>query len=171
MPSYPGSRVRISRATASSTITALSGGSLPRKTYRIMSLNTNTNQLSVELLSQIIDTNATGIIIINRENNIVFWNQWLEKTSQIKKENALNKNIFSLFPELTGSRINKAIDLSFSKGNASFISHAFNKKAFPIFSHNDINKPLQPTLHIKRVKLQNNELYCFIQICKSKIII
>lgn len=132
-----------------------------------MSHNTNTNQLSVELLSQVIDTNATGIIIINRENNIIFWNQWLEKTSQIKKEKALNKNIFSLFPELTGSRINKAIELSFSKGNASFISHAFNKKAFPLFSHNDINKPLQQTLHIKRVKLQNNELYCFIQITDS----
>ena len=132
-----------------------------------MSQNILNGQLSVELLTQVMDTNATGIIIIDNESNIVFWNQWLEKTSLIKKEQAYNKNLFSLFPELKNSRIHKAVDLSFSKGNASFISHAFNKKTFPLYSNGDQNKPLQQTLYIKRVKLENNELYCFIQITDS----
>lgn len=132
-----------------------------------MSPKNDNSQLSVELLTQVLDTNATGIIIIDNASNIVFWNQWLEKTSLIKKEKALNNNLFSLFPGLKNSRIHKAVDLSFSKGNASFISHAFNKKTFPLFSNGDKNKPLQQTLHIKRVKLENNERFCFIQITDS----
>lgn len=132
-----------------------------------MSQNTIHNQLPVELLSQVIDTNATGIIIIDNECNIVFWNQWMEKSSHINKEQAYHKNLFSLFPELKNSRINKSIDLSFSKGNASFISHAFNKNTFPLYNNGDKNKPLQQTLHIKRVKIKNNNLYCFIQITDS----
>lgn len=132
-----------------------------------MSQLTANNQLSADLLSQVIDTNATGIIIIDNECNIVFWNQWMEKTSLIKKEQAYHKNIFSLFPKLKDSRINKSIDLSFSKGNASFISHAFNKNTFPLYNNGDKSKPIQQTLHIKRVKLKNNALYCFIQITDS----
>ena len=129
-----------------------------------MSFKTEDTQLPVELLTQVLDTNATGIIIIDKNNNIVFWNQWLEKTSLLNKKKVLNNNLFSLFPELTNSRIDKAIDLSFSKGNASFISHAFNKKSFPLFNNANKSKPLQQTLHIKRVKLENNTTYCFIQI-------
>ena len=125
------------------------------------------SQLSIELLTQVIDTNATGIIIVDGNNGIVLWNQWLEKTSLIKKEHALNKNLFTLFPDLTDSRIHKAVDLSFSKGNASFISHAFNKKPFPLYSNGDKKKPLQQLLHIKRIKLKNNKPYCFIQITDS----
>ena len=129
-----------------------------------MSFKSENSQLSVELLAQVLDTNATGIIIIDKNNNIIFWNQWLEKNSLLNKKEALNNNLFSLFPELKSSRIHKAIESSFSKGNASFISHAFNKKAFPLFSNADKRKPLQQTLHIKRVRLENNKTYCFIQI-------
>lgn len=129
-----------------------------------MAENSSTSPLSVELLSQVLDTNATGIIIIDNENKIVFWNQWLEKTSLIKKEFACNQNLFTLFPELKQGRIQKAIDLSFSKGNASFISHAFNKKTFPLYSNGDKSKPLRQLLHIKRVRLENNKTYCYIQI-------
>ena len=132
-----------------------------------MTLQEKNSHLSVELLEQVIDTNSTGIIIIDSSNNIVSWNQWMEKTSLIQKESALNNNLFTLFPELTDSRIHKAINLSFSKGNASFISHAFNKKPFPLYSNGDKNKPLQQLLHIKRIKLINNKPYCFIQLTDS----
>lgn len=125
------------------------------------------DQLSVELLSQVLDTNATGIIILDNQNHIIFWNKWLENKSFITKEQAHNTSLFTLFPDLKNSRIHKAIDLSFSKGNASFISHAFNKKTFPLYSNSDKSKPLQQTLHIKRVKLDSKELFCFIQITDS----
>ena len=132
-----------------------------------MTLQETHTHLSVELLEKVIDTNSTGIIIIDSNNNIVLWNQWLEKTSLIKKEHALNKNLFCLFPELKDSRIHKAVDLSFSKGNASFISHAFNKTPFPLYSNGDKNKPLRQLLHIKRIKSKNDKPYCFIQITDS----
>lgn len=132
-----------------------------------MSPKAENPDLSIELLSQVLDTNATGIIIIDENTNVVFWNQWIEETSLIKKEQACNKNLFTLFSDLKNSRIHKAIDLSFSKGNASFISHAFNKKTFPLYNNGDKKKPLQQTLHIKRVKLDNNKRYCFIQIHDS----
>lgn len=118
----------------------------------------------IELLIQVIDTNATGIMIINHENNIVFWNQWLEKSSSINKETAINQNLFTLFPALKNSRLNKAMELSISKGNASFISQAFNKTPLPLYSDSNQTKPIHQLTYIKPIRLKDNQRYCFIQI-------
>ena len=120
--------------------------------------------MSTELLTQVIDTNATGIIIINNKKEILFWNQWIEKNSHIKKENAERKNLLTIFPELKNSRIDKAIELSISKGNASFISHTFNKKPLPLYSDVKKEKIIHQTTYIKPLQLDNKERYCFIQI-------
>lgn len=125
------------------------------------------SSLPTKLLEQVIDTNATGIMIIDQNNIIVFWNQWLEKSSDIKKEDAINKNIFELFPDLKNSRIDKAIGLSISKGNASFISHAFNKDPFPLYSDGNKNKPIHQLTYIKSLQIENNNRYCFVQIKDS----
>lgn len=132
-----------------------------------MSTNTKYNLLSAELLSQVLDTNASGIIIIDKNNSIIFWNHWLENTSLIKKDDALNNDLFSIFSELESSRIHKACELSIKKGNASFISHAFNKKPFPLFSNGDKDKPIHQLIYIKPIRLKNNKRYCFIQINDS----
>jgi len=120
--------------------------------------------LSVELLTEVVNTNATGIIIIDHEHNIIFWNKWLEDASLIQRNDAINQNLFQLFPILENSRIHKAIDQSISKGNASFISYAFNKNTFPLFSNGNKQKPLKQILYIKPVLLKNNQRYCYIQI-------
>lgn len=120
--------------------------------------------LSTELLTQVIDTNATGIIIVDNKNSIIFWNQWIENASNINKKSALNKSLFSVFPEIKNSRIDKAIKLSILKGNASFISHAFNKKPFPLYTQGNKKRAIRQLTYIKPIHLENNERYCFIQI-------
>ncbi len=122
---------------------------------------------SEELLTQVIDTNATGITILDKSMNIIFWNQWMSNASSLAKEDVLHKNLFSVFPEMKNSRIEKAIELSISKGNASFISHTFNKNPFPLYSNGDKNKSIRQLTYIKPVNLKNNERYCFIQINDS----
>jgi len=132
-----------------------------------MSSKTINTTPSSELLAQVIDTNATGIIVIDRNNSLVFWNKWFEKKSLLKKEQVLQKNLFSIFPELKDSRIHRAIELSISKGNASFISHAFNKTPFPLYNNGDKKKPIHQLTYIKPIQLENNERYCFVQITDS----
>lgn len=134
-----------------------------------MSLQPNNNSPlpSLELFVQVIDTNATGIIIIDENKKIIFWNKWIEKTSGISKDKAMAKNIISLFPELKASRIDKAVELSITKGNASFISHAFNKKMLPLYSLGNKNKPLRQVIHIKPLLLEETKRYCFLQVNDS----
>lgn len=123
--------------------------------------------ITSELLTQALDSTVPGIIIIDSKNNIIFWNKSIEKNSIINKEDALNKNLFSLFPEIEDSRIHKATKLCLSKGSASFISHEFNKKPFPLYVNGDKNKPLRQIIYIKPIQLTNNERYCLIQIKDS----
>lgn len=123
--------------------------------------------LSEELLTQVIDTNATGIIILDKEKNIIYWNQWIEKTSQITKEKALCENLFDIFPELKNSRIDSSIESSLKKGNAAFISHAFNKKPIPLYSDKKKEKVIHQLTYIKPLQLKNDQRYCFIQIKDS----
>lgn len=118
---------------------------------------------SLELLTQVVDTSAMGIIIIDSNNNILFWNQWMEKASLLKKQNVINKDLFFVFPTLKNTRIYNSCELSVTKGNASFISHAFNKNPFPLYNNGDKNKPIQQLIYIKPLQSNNNR-YSFIQI-------
>lgn len=126
--------------------------------------DTDSHQLPYDLLSVALDKNIMGIIILDDSNNILFWNDWIQKTSQITKEQALYKNIFDVFPEIKDSRIHNAIELSVAKGTASFISHAFNKKIFPLYINGDKTKIISQLIHINPIQTENKNRYCYIQI-------
>ncbi|MCX7795537.1 MAG: diguanylate cyclase [bacterium] len=70
-----------------------------------------------------------GIFITDRSFNIVFWNSWMEKNTNLKGQDVLNRNIFELFPEL--NRIKRYYE-EVLQGNSVILSQRFHKYTIAI---------------------------------------
>jgi diguanylate cyclase (GGDEF)-like protein len=64
----------------------------------------------------------TGIIIIDSQYNIVFWNRYLEIHADKKPENFIGQDIFQIFPELPEKWLKRKIESVFQLKTQSFCS-------------------------------------------------
>lgn len=74
------------------------------------------------LLNFIVDRAHVGIFVINREREIVLWNQFMEINSERSAEQVIGNNLFELFPELPRKWMERKIESVFVLKNFSFTS-------------------------------------------------
>jgi len=114
--------------------------------------------------TSILDACVFGIIIVDNNYNVLCWNTWLEQHSSISKSDALNKNLFELFPEMASNRLHNAIGSAIHHGNSSFLSQALNRTPFPLYDPRKNNEPVQQAISITPVRIVENKHHCMIQI-------
>lgn len=77
-----------------------------------------------------------GIFVLDNSFKILFWNKWLEINTKVKKENALNKDIFELIPH-TKKFENYFIQIL--NGSSIILSQRFHTvQMFPLTKNNEI---------------------------------
>lgn len=115
------------------------------------------------LLNQIITISNDGIILLNSKLEIVIYNKFIEKASGIKYEDAIQKNIFVLFPEIKNQRLETCINRALTNKETSFLTYNINDHLFPFYSaiHSEIMKQ---KITISPLKVHESEKYVLIQI-------
>ena len=63
-------------------------------------IDTNETLLSAAVSSWMRDVAPQGILLTDRELNVVSWNRWLEERSGRRANDVLGKNLLQLYPEL-----------------------------------------------------------------------
>lgn len=109
---------------------------------------------------------SIGMISLNSNKEIVLFNNWVYEHLRTD-EKLEGKKFFDVFPELAGSRIDRAIDSAIQQGAASFISHIFNDKSFPFYRYPMApleNEIMQQNIQLQPLKLESGERFVFIQI-------
>ncbi|PLX67309.1 MAG: hypothetical protein C0603_09570 [Denitrovibrio sp.] len=81
--------------------------------------------------SQILESINIGIVIIDKEFNIVEWNAWMANYSEKREDDVLGENIYKVFPELDRVCFNRGCKSVFSFGNLVFLSSKLHKFLFP----------------------------------------
>lgn len=89
-------------------------------------MNEETSRLINMAASQI---NA-GMVILDADCNIVFWNRFMQIHSGIPEADVLGKNLFNTFPDLSGSGIEKKISSVFLLKNSAFTSWEYRPHLF-----------------------------------------
>jgi len=89
-------------------------------------MDKQTSQLINMAVSQI---NA-GMVIIDADRNIVFWNRFMQVHSGISEDEIKGINLFEKFPDLNGSGIAKKIDSVFLLKNLAFTSWEYRPYLF-----------------------------------------
>ena len=89
-------------------------------------MNEETSRLVNMAVSQI---NA-GMVILDADCNIIFWNRFMQIHSNIPEDEIKGKNLFEMFPDLKGSGIEKKIHSVFLLKNLAFTSWEYRPFLF-----------------------------------------
>ena len=118
-----------------------------------------------ELASVCFDDIESGLLILDKDLNIVMWNAWMTKASRVSRKQALGKCLDEVFPELKDTRVWKAIGSSLKHGMPSLLSHTLNKAQFPLYRPFRQTKELmRQIIVIKPTRIPGVERHCMVQI-------
>lgn len=92
----------------------------------MISVDSDVSSLVDMAVSQI---NA-GMVILDADCNIVFWNRFMETHSGLSEEYTRGRNLFELFPDLAGNDIKKKIKSVFLLKNLAFTSWEYRPYLF-----------------------------------------
>lgn len=95
----------------------------------------SSNNDTPNLLNFIVDRANVGIFVINRDREIVLWNQFMEIHSERKADTVVGNNLFEAFPELPQKWLDRKIESVFILKNFSFTSWEQRPYLFK-FAHN-----------------------------------
>ncbi len=108
------------------------------------------------------DALDSGVVILDRNRRVVFWNYWLSSASGIPAEQAAGKSLPDLFPGHSLGRLTTSIADALSLGSSAFLTHSLNPKMLPLRTraglplvHNVSVRPFGPDLPYS---------YCLLQI-------
>ncbi len=80
----------------------------------------------------ILDVIENGILIIDKDLNIRFWNNWLTVHTGISKETAQSSRLFDLFPERSFKLLKRKVKISLKLKSSTFTNSAIEKYVIPI---------------------------------------
>ncbi|MBF0369690.1 MAG: response regulator [Magnetococcales bacterium] len=125
------------------------------------------SDLDKRLLQRALEVNAVGIILLDQERDVVFWNEWMEKGSQLAREEVLGRPFLAIFPELDNSRIARAVESALNAGLPTMLSHRLNPTPFPLYTASEKSTDgsrMSQMVTIKAIRNQDMERFCIIQI-------
>ncbi len=87
--------------------------------------------MNLHELTQIFDTVNIGLVVLDRDIKITYWNRWMAMHSGLPSEQILGEPLFDFFPHLNTNRFNKNCKTVLSFGNFAFFSQKLHSFLFP----------------------------------------
>ncbi|ABK46011.1 Hpt sensor hybrid histidine kinase [Magnetococcus marinus MC-1] len=119
------------------------------------------------LMRQALELNGLGTIILDPQQTIVFWNAWMERGSQMFAAHVLGSKLLDVFPELQGSRLDRAVVSALRTGLPTMLSHRLNPTPFPLETaskNEELGQRMSQMVQIKAIRNEAGERYCVILI-------
>jgi two-component system sensor histidine kinase/response regulator len=114
-----------------------------------------------------LDEAATGIILLDDQRRVLFWNQWMERASFLNRATVLGQVLESLFPELVSGRILQAVQNALQVGLPSLLSHKLTPTPFPLWVVSvgmDRQQRMDQMVQVKALRMEDRRRCCMIQI-------
>ena len=123
--------------------------------------------LSENFLYNSLNQLTLGVIIIDSNLQVVFFNQWVGERTGIHPTTIIGKQITDIFSEYTNSRLSQACDEALNLGLPSKLSNTFNAAPLPLYQKKHLFNEryrLQQQISIKKMTSESGESFCEILI-------
>lgn len=87
--------------------------------------------MTLNELTQIFNTVNFGLVVLDRDLKIQYWNRWMAMHSGNPSEQMIGEPLFDFFPHLSTSRFNKNCKAVLSFGNFAFFAQKLHRFLFP----------------------------------------
>lgn len=130
----------------------------------------NTLEVQLARLKSVLKAVRVGLIVLDSQERVVLWNQWMVQHSFCSQESVLGKSFVELYPELANGRAHNAIKGALKDNFASLISQTLNKATFPLFASPDdrlVGTRIQQAVQVMPIELPSNlplQPHCLVQI-------
>lgn len=88
-----------------------------------------------EKFNLICESINSGILLLDSNLNVKFWNRWLEIHTKIKSENILEKNILDFYPHINGKILARKVKTTLRLNSSTFYSTEQNNYLLDIKLH------------------------------------
>lgn len=105
------------------------------------------NRMFYEILNKL----TLGIVLLDQEKKIVFWNHWMEKKTTLKHDTVFSLTIDQVAPKFLRPKYHRIIDSVLESGQSRFLSGAVHGAFFSEYEH-DSNCSLQQNIQIERIE-------------------
>lgn len=78
------------------------------------------------VIGPVFDAVDIGLVLLDNQQCIVGWNEWIARVSRLSAEDVLGKNLCDVFTDLRSGRLPDVIDDAFQVGSSSILTHALN---------------------------------------------
>jgi diguanylate cyclase (GGDEF)-like protein len=82
-------------------------------------------------LSQLFDTVNIGLVVLDSDLKVRYWNRWMESYSRISSESIVGRSLFDFFPTLKTPKFLRSCKSVLTFGNFSFFSQKLHQYLFP----------------------------------------
>lgn len=82
---------------------------------------------------QYLDFLQMGVLVVDKQLRVVYWNRWLENHSNIMSETVQGLEFSVAFPDLINSRLSDVIQQALEEQLSAVISAPLNKSLFPLY--------------------------------------
>lgn len=116
--------------------------------------------------SEVFNAIASGLVVLDHQQNIVTWNRWMEKHSGYQLHQVIGKTLLDCFPEIAGTRLQQAIDFALSHHMAALISPALHHpvlKLYQLSKDQKTDRRMQQLINIMPIEV-NSQAGCLLQI-------
>ncbi len=87
--------------------------------------------MTLNELTQVFDTVNFGLVVLDREIKIQYWNRWMAMHSGLPSDQIIGEPLFDFFPHLSTPGFNKNCKSVLSFGNFAFFSQKLHRFLFP----------------------------------------
>ena len=120
------------------------------------------NNFNTEIYESVIAQIAHGIVLLDSNKQIQYWNRWIEQKSGITKKEATGKLLMEVYPNANLQRIDQAITDALEKGHSSTLSQSFSNFKLDLYSNAKKSLPIIPQIYVSPLK--DNDKLCLLQI-------
>lgn len=119
------------------------------------------------LLEGVLKAVRTGIIVLDAEERIVLWNDWMAQHSRLAGPRIQGKTFGEVLPDMIDGRTHVAIRSALQDNFASLLSQTLNKAPFPLFANAAdaaSGMRMQQAVHVMPLEVATPGRHCLVQV-------
>ena len=108
-----------------------------------------------------------GIVVLDDARSVVLWNRWMVRHAGLPSHDVVGKDVFMVFPDLQGKRIDTAIQQALRDNFPSVLSQTLHKAPLPLFGSDAARaagERMQQAVAVTPLEVAGAPRHCLIQI-------
>jgi diguanylate cyclase (GGDEF)-like protein/PAS domain S-box-containing protein len=117
------------------------------------------------LYGRVLGTINMGVVVVDDQRRILLWNQWMASHSGLSAGRVQGSDLFELFPELSGQRIEQAIHSALRNNFSALLSQTLNRTPFALYPAGTWGgERIEQAVSVTPIAAERGARHCLIQI-------